>query len=189
MRRLQTLSPHWSDGSRGRDQRRSPLDVIMSQIRRKRTASDRKPLGRFLSWSSERPGIPEDGEAAAVREERGPGPGERRLQRHLSSTGQNEHQHGATEVRGQRSEVCVCVPVSGAVEVADSECDLGWGRVCVFLQRLGKKADSSSLNLAHCDLTATDLLELGGALSLFTSFIRASSCNLASNPNPNVNLF
>lgn len=42
----------------------------MSQIRRKRTSSDRKPLGRFLSWSSDRTGIPEDGEAE-VKEEKG----------------------------------------------------------------------------------------------------------------------
>uniref|UniRef100_A0A3Q0RVQ1 Leucine rich repeat containing 31 n=1 Tax=Amphilophus citrinellus TaxID=61819 RepID=A0A3Q0RVQ1_AMPCI len=42
----------------------------------------------------------------------------------------------------------------------ESQPDVGWGRVCVFLQRLGKKADSRSLSLAHCDLTATDLLEL-----------------------------
>ncbi|TMS01578.1 Leucine-rich repeat-containing protein 31 [Larimichthys crocea] len=112
-------------GQRGRDsgnQRRSPLDVIMNQIRRKRTASDRKPLGRLLSWTSDRTGIPEDGEA----EERGPG--------------------------------------SGAAEAAESERDVGWGRVSLFLQRLGKKADSSRLSLAHCDLTATDLLELATLL-------------------------
>ncbi|KAM3592978.1 uncharacterized protein V6R79_003040 [Siganus canaliculatus] len=116
------------DGQRGRDgggQRRSPFDVIMSQIRRKRSASDRKPLGRFLSWTSERAAIPEDGEPE-VREERG------------------------------RS--------SGVAEATERERDLGWGRVCVFLQRLGKKADSRSLNLAHCDLTATDLLELATLL-------------------------
>ncbi|XP_034000879.1 leucine-rich repeat-containing protein 31 isoform X2 [Trematomus bernacchii] len=97
--------------------RRSPFDLIMNQIRRKRAASDRKPLGRFLS--RDRTGIPEDRED---REER------------------------------------------GAAEGAESECDAGWGRVCVFLQRLGKKADSRSLNLAHCDLTATDLLELATLL-------------------------
>ncbi|KAG8009657.1 Leucine-rich repeat-containing protein 31 [Nibea albiflora] len=116
-----------SDGQRGRDggnQRRSPLDVIMNQIRRKRTASDRKPLGRLLSRTSDRTGIPEDGEAEG-KEERGHGSG------------------------------CVA-------EAVESERDVGWGRVCVFLQRLGKKADSRSLSLAHCDLTATDLLELGG---------------------------
>ncbi|KAM9337130.1 leucine-rich repeat-containing protein 31 [Symphorus nematophorus] len=117
-----------ADGQRGRDgggQRRSPLDVIMSQIRRKRTASDRKPLGRLLSRTSDRAGIPEDGET------------------------------DGREDRGQSSGVC---------EAADSERDVGWGRVCVFLQRLGKKSDSRSLSLAHCDLTATDLLELATLL-------------------------
>ncbi|XP_062235169.1 leucine-rich repeat-containing protein 31 isoform X3 [Platichthys flesus] len=111
-------------GQRGRDApRRSPLDIIMSQIRRKRTASDRKPLGRFLSRTSERTGgIPEDGESGG-REER--------------------------------------APSSGAEE---DERDVSWGRVCVFLQRLGKKADSRSLSLAHCDVTATDLLELATLL-------------------------
>lgn len=63
---------------------------------------------------------------------------------------------------------------------ADGECDVGWGRMCAFLQRLGKKADSRSLSLAHADLTATDLLELGvyshslliiPDLSLFTYII------------------
>ncbi|KAI3355509.1 hypothetical protein L3Q82_018349, partial [Scortum barcoo] len=120
---------HWSDALRGRDggsQRRSPLDVIMNQIRRKRSASDRKPLGRFLSWTSDRTGIPEDGEAEG-REERAPSSG-------------------------------------GVAEAAESERDVGWGRVSVFLQRLGKKADSRSLSLAHCDLTATDLLELATLL-------------------------
>ncbi|MEQ2286149.1 hypothetical protein AMECASPLE_039250 [Ameca splendens] len=91
----------------------------MSQIRRKRSASDRKPLGRFLSRTSDRTGIPEDAE---------------------------------TQNKGQNPGVGASV---------QSECDAGWGRVCVFLQKLGKKADSRSLSLAHCDLTATDLLELG----------------------------
>ncbi|XP_040921611.1 leucine-rich repeat-containing protein 31 isoform X1 [Toxotes jaculatrix] len=117
-----------ADGQRGRDggsQRRSPLDVIMSQIRRKRSASDRKPLGRFLSRTLDRTGIPEDGETEG------------------------------REDKGQSS---------GFAEAAENERDVGWGRVCVFLQRLGKKADSRSLSLAHCDLTATDLLELATLL-------------------------
>ncbi|XP_060920349.1 leucine-rich repeat-containing protein 31 [Labrus mixtus] len=117
-----------ADSQRGRDSgslRRSPLDVLMSQIRRKRSASDRKPLGRFLSWSSDRTGISEDAETEG-REE-----------------------------RGQRE---------GVSDGAESGRDVGWGRVCVFLQRLGKKADSRSLSLAHCDLTATDLLELATLL-------------------------
>uniref|UniRef100_A0A1A8MU94 Leucine rich repeat containing 31 n=1 Tax=Nothobranchius pienaari TaxID=704102 RepID=A0A1A8MU94_9TELE len=109
-----------ADGQLRRDgssQRRSPFDVIMSQIRRKRSASDRKPLGRFLSRTPERMGIPEDAEP----ENRGPSP-------------------------------------------AESERDVGWGRVCVFLQKLGKNSDSRSLSVAHCDLTATDLLELASLL-------------------------
>ncbi|KAM3860404.1 leucine-rich repeat-containing protein 31 [Diretmus argenteus] len=111
------------DGQWGRDtgQWRSPLDVIMNQIRRKRGAPDKKPSGRFLSRTSDRGGIPEDRET----EERERGEG------------------------------------SGPVE---SERDVGWGRLSVFLKRLGKKADSRSLNLAHCDLTATDVLELATLL-------------------------
>ncbi|XP_032360280.1 leucine-rich repeat-containing protein 31 [Etheostoma spectabile] len=106
-------------------QRRSPLDLIMNQIRRKRTAADRKPLGRFLS-RDRTGGIPEDGETE--------GTGDR---------GQ----------RGQSSGVAV-----------ETERDVGWGGVCVFLQRSGKKSDPRSLSLAHCDLTATDLLELATLL-------------------------
>ncbi|KAM4606460.1 leucine-rich repeat-containing protein 31 isoform 1-T1 [Polymixia lowei] len=116
-----------ADGQPGRDsgQRRSPLDLIMNQIRRKRTAADRKSSGRFLSRASDRGGIPEDRE---------------------------------TEDREERAEG------SGVVEPVESERDAGWGRLCVFLQRLGKKADSRTLNLTHCDLTATDLLELATLL-------------------------
>ncbi|KAM7390064.1 hypothetical protein PAMA_008302 [Pampus argenteus] len=70
-----TQVSHQQNGQRGRDsggsQRRSPLDLIMNQIRRKRSASDRKPLGRFLSRTSDRTLIPEDGEAEG-REDRGP---------------------------------------------------------------------------------------------------------------------
>nr|XP_040023445.1 leucine-rich repeat-containing protein 31 isoform X3 [Gasterosteus aculeatus aculeatus] len=101
-------------GQRGRGgggKRGSPLDLILNQIRRKRAASDRKPLGRFLS----RDRIPE----------------------------------AAEETR----------PAPGTAEAAGGERDGGWGRVCAFLQKLGKKADSRSLRLSHCDLTATDLLD------------------------------
>ncbi|CAI5673801.1 unnamed protein product [Oreochromis niloticus] len=124
------MTQHRRDGQRGRDGsgsrwKGSPLAVIMSQICRKRTASDRKPLGRFLSWTSDRPGIPEDGESE-MKEDRGPS--------------------------------------SGFATSAESKRDVGWGRVCVFLKRLGKKGDSRSLSLAHCDLTATDLLELATLL-------------------------
>ncbi|KAA8580509.1 hypothetical protein FQN60_013467 [Etheostoma spectabile] len=97
-------------------QRRSPLDLIMNQIRRKRTAADRKPLGRFLS-RDRTGGIPEDGETEGTGD------------------------------RGQRGQS------SGERE----------GQVIGF-KRSGKKSDPRSLSLAHCDLTATDLLELATLL-------------------------
>ncbi|KAM6900098.1 leucine-rich repeat-containing protein 31 [Xenentodon cancila] len=116
-----------ADGQQGRDggsssQRRSPLDLIMNQIRRKRSASDRKPLGRFLSRTSDQTGIPEAGEPE----------GKEDAEPSIAST--------------------------------ESEQDIGWGRVSVFLQKLGKKTDSRSLSVAHGDLTATDLLELASLL-------------------------
>lgn len=119
-----------SEGQKGRElsQRRSPLDVIMNQIRRKRTTSDRKSSGRFLSLTSS-----EKGSISDPREPEG-----------------KDERDGAD--------------ASGVPEVTEEEADQGWGRLCAFLQRLGKKADSRSLNLAHCDLTATDLLELATLL-------------------------
>lgn len=62
------------------------------------------------------------------------------------------------------AKVSICISAAG--EAADGEREVGWGRVCLFLQKLGKKVDSRSLSLAHCDLTATDLLELGAHPSL-----------------------
>lgn len=58
------------------------------------------------------------------------------------------------------SSMTVCV--AAVAVAAEGERELGWGRVRIFLHRLGKTVDSRSLSLAHCDLTATDLLELGG---------------------------
>lgn len=77
--------------------------------------------------------------------------------------------------------VSICVLAAG--EAADVQQDVGWGRVCLFLQKLGKKVDSRSLSLAHCDLTATDLLELGAhsPLLVFISFCPPFSL---SSPKP-----
>uniref|UniRef100_A0A8B9KU35 Leucine rich repeat containing 31 n=1 Tax=Astyanax mexicanus TaxID=7994 RepID=A0A8B9KU35_ASTMX len=41
---------------------------------------------------------------------------------------------------------------------------VGWGRVKQFVQKLGKTPDTQSLSLTHCDLTATDVVELGTLL-------------------------
>ncbi|CAL8402034.1 unnamed protein product [Gadus morhua 'NCC'] len=106
----------------------SPLDLIMNQIRRKRSATDRKTSARFLSRSSSGRVVISD---------------------HRETDGK-EGRDGASD--------------SAVPEVTESEADQGWGRLCLFLQRLGKKADSRGLNLAHCDLTATDLLELATLL-------------------------
>ncbi|KAJ8010760.1 hypothetical protein DPEC_G00078500 [Dallia pectoralis] len=107
-----------SDVRRGR----SAFDLIMNQIRRKRTTSDRKSTpSRFRTHQVDSGGISE------ARE---------------------------TEEKGTR------VPSDPAEHV----CDLGWGRVCLFVQRLGKRADSRTLSLAYCDLTATDALELATLL-------------------------
>lgn len=64
----------------------------------------------------------------------------------------------------RRRKTSVCISAGG-----EGERDAGWGRVCVFLQKLGRKGDSRRLSLAHCDLTATDLLELGAQPPLLAS--------------------
>ncbi|CAB1341032.1 unnamed protein product, partial [Coregonus sp. 'balchen'] len=103
---------------------RSPFDLIMNQIRRKRMPSDRKSTSRhFRSRQAESGGLPEDRETEKEREGAG------------------------------------VVP-----DPAENVCDMGWGRVCVFVKRLRKRADSRTLSLAHCDLTATDVLELATLL-------------------------
>lgn len=70
----------WPDVQRGRG--RSPFDLIMNQIRRKRTTSDRKSTsGRFLSRQAESGGLPEDREAEEERD----GAGERTVRTSISS--------------------------------------------------------------------------------------------------------
>ncbi|KAM9826849.1 leucine-rich repeat-containing protein 31 [Neosynchiropus ocellatus] len=113
-------------------QRRSTLDLIMSQIRRKRTGPERRPLGRFLSWTAER-SSEDRGRSSG---EGSPGGGVMRRHSALTSDPPEEPQ------------------------------DLGWGRVCVGLQKLGKRSDSKTLSLSHCDVTVTELLELASLLQL-----------------------
>lgn len=69
----------------------------------------------------------------------------------------------STAARQVKCVCCAAGAAAGAAAAAESQQDVGWGRVSLFLQRLGKNADSRSLSLAHCDLTATDLLELGAS--------------------------
>ncbi|KAJ0059937.1 hypothetical protein NL108_015860, partial [Boleophthalmus pectinirostris] len=50
------------------------------------------------------------------------------------------------------------------VPESDEEQGMGWGRVRAFLHRFGSETEKGRINLSHCDLTATDLLELGTLL-------------------------
>ncbi|XP_076868289.1 leucine-rich repeat-containing protein 31 isoform X2 [Brachyhypopomus gauderio] len=126
-----------TENQRGRDgsQKRSPLDMIMNQLRRKTSFTERKKpsVGRFFRPSENNEknnvSIPETKETEI-------------------SEGKNSTQP-ETESGGVDPEICSVV---------------GWGRVKQFVQKLGKTPDSESLNLSHCDLTATDLLELGTLL-------------------------
>lgn len=155
------LSCLWSDGGRGRDLgslRRSPLGAIMNQIRRKRSFTDKKPLGRFLSWSSEK--IPEDGESGAATPTGGlPCEGPQLSTKLRFQPGFMQLVERITFNIFSHRRLCACV--AAVAVAAEGEPELGWGRVRIFLHRLGKTVDSRSLDLAHCDLTATDLLELG----------------------------
>ncbi|KAK1806495.1 hypothetical protein P4O66_005010, partial [Electrophorus voltai] len=125
------------DQQRGRDgsQKRSPLDMIMNQIRRKTSFTERrKPsVGRFFrsSESSEKKNAD------------------------ITETKETEINEGRNS-RGTGTESNETDTELGSV--------VGWGRIKQFVQKLGKTPDSQSLNLSHCDLTATDLVELGTLL-------------------------
>ncbi|XP_007232743.3 leucine-rich repeat-containing protein 31 isoform X3 [Astyanax mexicanus] len=115
-------------------QKRSPLDLIMNQIRRKTSFTERKKptMGRLFrpSVSSDKNSdIPETKESESSEGKDSAGPG--------------------TESSDADSEI-------GSV--------VGWGRVKQFVQKLGKTPDTQSLSLTHCDLTATDVVELGTLL-------------------------
>ncbi|XP_028813233.1 leucine-rich repeat-containing protein 31 [Denticeps clupeoides] len=131
-----------TESQKGRDgsQKRSPLDLIMNQIRRKTSFTERrqKPsVGRLFrtSENSDRRngGVPEVKEQDAFEKEN-------------SEPGTE----GTDAVDGETGSV------------------VGWGRVKQFIQKLGKKPDSQSLSLSHCDLTATDVVELATLLPFLT---------------------
>ncbi|XP_016134403.1 leucine-rich repeat-containing protein 31 isoform X1 [Sinocyclocheilus grahami] len=116
-------------------QKRSPLDLIMNQLRRKASFTERKKpaVGRLFrpSESSDKRngGIPEVKESEA-------------------SEGKENNEPGK-EINDTDDE-------AGSV--------VGWGRVKQFVQKLGKTPHSQNLSLCHCDLTATDVVELATLL-------------------------
>ncbi|XP_062377689.1 leucine-rich repeat-containing protein 31 [Sardina pilchardus] len=128
-----------SDGQRGRDgsQKRSAIDLIMNQIRRKTSFERRqRPVG-FLF----RPGENNDRKSRSISEMKEP-----------------DGSEGKSTASGTDTDP-VDMEVSSVV---------GWGRVKQFVEKLGKKPDSQALNLSHCDLTATDVVELATLLPFLT---------------------
>lgn len=126
-----------TESTKGKEsvQKRSPLDLIMNQLRRKASFTERKKpaVGRLFrpSESSDKRnvGIPEvkESEASEGKENNEPG-------KEISDTDDE----------------------TGSV--------VGWGRVKQFVQKLGKTPHSQNLSLSHCDLTATDVVELATLL-------------------------
>ncbi|XP_052452122.1 leucine-rich repeat-containing protein 31 [Carassius gibelio] len=123
-----------TESTKGKEsvQKRSPLDMIMNQLRRKASFTERKKpaVGRLFrpSESDKRnSGIPEVKESSEGKENNEPG----------------------KEINDTDDEVGSLV---------------GWGRVKQFVQKLGKTPHSQNLSLSHCDLTATDFVELATLL-------------------------
>lgn len=126
-----------TEATKGKEsvQKRSPLDLLMNQLRRKASFTERKKpaVGRLFrpSESSDKrnSGIPEmkESEASEGKENNDPG----------------------KEINNTDDE-------TGSV--------VGWGRVKQFVQKLGKTPHSQNLSLSHCDLTATDVVELATLL-------------------------
>nr|XP_015216824.1 PREDICTED: leucine-rich repeat-containing protein 31 [Lepisosteus oculatus]XP_015216825.1 PREDICTED: leucine-rich repeat-containing protein 31 [Lepisosteus oculatus]XP_015216826.1 PREDICTED: leucine-rich repeat-containing protein 31 [Lepisosteus oculatus] len=123
-------------------QKRSPFDLIMNQIRRKKsfTESRQRPSVSRFFWPSEN------------SEKRGKGnPETKECESKESSPAEDKENVG---------------PQTGGGDPADSDvCSVvGWGRVKQFAQKLGKRPDRQTLSLSHCDLTATDVVELATML-------------------------
>uniref|UniRef100_A0A8C1CMX2 Leucine rich repeat containing 31 n=1 Tax=Cyprinus carpio carpio TaxID=630221 RepID=A0A8C1CMX2_CYPCA len=126
-----------TEATKGKEsvQKRSPLDLIMNQLRRKASFTERKKpaVGRLFRPSESRDkrnvGIPEVKESEA-------------------SEGKENNEPGK-EINDTDDE-------AGSV--------VGWGRVKQFVQKLGKTPHSQNLSLSHCDMTATDVVDLATLL-------------------------
>ncbi|KAM9439398.1 leucine-rich repeat-containing protein 31-like isoform 3-T4 [Clarias gariepinus] len=119
-------------------QKRSPLDLIMNQFRRKTSFTERKKpsMGRLF-----RPSESNDKKGGGIPEAK------------------------ETESGEEKDSVNPGADSSNDMEISSVE---GWGRAKQFIQKLGKTPDSQSLSLSHCDLTATDVVELGTLLPFLT---------------------
>ncbi|XP_034153764.1 leucine-rich repeat-containing protein 31 isoform X2 [Pangasianodon hypophthalmus] len=129
-----------SEQLKGREatQKRSPLDLIMNQFRRRTSFTERKKpsMGRLF-----RPSESNDKKSEGIPEAKEP------------------------EISEEKDSVRLAAESSDDSEISSV---VGWGRVKQFVQKLGKTPDSQSLSLSHCDLTATDAVELGTLLPFLT---------------------
>uniref|UniRef100_A0A8C6PQD6 Leucine rich repeat containing 31 n=1 Tax=Nothobranchius furzeri TaxID=105023 RepID=A0A8C6PQD6_NOTFU len=129
----------------------------MSQIRRKRSASDRKPLGRFLSRTSEQTGIPEDAEP----ENRGPSPGEE------EECVSGDHLDRWPEKNCEETSWCVPSLLPFLPQLEDV--DLSWneligGSLRALTSHLQLAGGIRMLRLCSCRLKDEDIAALGEAL-------------------------
>ncbi|XP_058233081.1 leucine-rich repeat-containing protein 31 isoform X2 [Hemibagrus wyckioides] len=118
--------------------RRSPLDLIINPFRRKSSFTERKKASVGRLF---RPSESSDRKSAGIPEVR--------------ETESGKEKDGVK-------------PGAESGDDAEISSVVGWGRVTRFVQKLGKTPDSQSLGLSHCDLTATDVVELGTLLPFLT---------------------
>nr|XP_014342003.1 PREDICTED: leucine-rich repeat-containing protein 31 [Latimeria chalumnae] len=124
----------------GGSSRRSPFDLIMNQLRRKKPFMEtnvRSPVTRFFRSSEN-----DKSQGAAMPE-----------------TKETEEQR-STRPDAETMETTVAVTEES--QPVDSEIDsvAGWRKVKQFMQKMGKKPSSKNVNLNNCGLTATDIVEL-----------------------------
>lgn len=124
-----------STGSAKGNQKRSPLDLIMNQLRRKAIFTERKKPAVSRLFRQSESNSKRNGEIPELKESEG--------------SEEKENSEPKKEVNNMDDEI-------GSI--------VGWDRVKQFIEKLGKTPHSQNLNLSHCDLTATDVVELATLL-------------------------
>ncbi|KAL4631075.1 leucine-rich repeat-containing protein 31, partial [Arapaima gigas] len=126
--------------------KRTPFELLMNQIRRKKSFPEprqRPSVNRFFrtteSNEKKEGGIPADTDRVHCVGKENTAPG----------TGGHDASCGDAGT--------------------EKACSVGWGRVRQFTQKLGRKPDGHNLSLSHCDLTATDMVELATLMQFLTT--------------------
>ncbi|XP_043926013.1 leucine-rich repeat-containing protein 31 [Protopterus annectens] len=130
-------------------QKRSPFEMIMNQIRRKKSFAERQhrsSVSRFFRSSeqdkSKTESIPEKNEG---------------------------DEKASSETDGEDKENISRLSDEPQSPDFDQPSTKGWGRVKLFMERMGKKPSSKNLNLNNCSLTATDIIDLTTILPYLTA--------------------